>query len=336
MYITKRKGIYQLFYTKPDGRLSSISTKTKVKSEALKFLTQFEQKIREREKLGVTPIRLKDFAWEYLKYSESVHRPKTTLQLKTIFKSLQDFTGSIDIHCISHSQMQQYLNSKTKVSAFTAQKHLAYLKAAFNRAIDLGYLKENPCQKVKPFRLPEKQPLFFSEADFQTLLCAIEDKDLKDLIRFSVNVGCRQMEILTLKWVQTDLKGRFIIIDNRDGFLSKSKKVRPVPLNTEAMSILLDRQKDRTGDFVFTYKGKPITQDFISKKFKKFVLKANLNPGLHFHSLRHSFGSWLIQRGASIYNVSKLLGHSDIKTTEIYLHVSAENLRSSVNLLENT
>lgn len=75
-------------------------------------------------------------------------------------------------------------------------------------------------------------------------------------------------------------------------------------------------------------------QDYLVKNYKKFVLKAGINPKLNFHSLRHTFASWLVQRGVSIYHVSKLLGHADIKTTEIYAHVRAEDLRASVELLE--
>lgn len=63
--------------------------------------------------------------------------------------------------------------------------------------------------------------------------------------------------------------------------------------------------------------------------------KTSLNFKLNLHSLRHTFASWLVQRGVSIYEVSKLLGHSDIKITEIYSHLRAEDLRTSVNQLSN-
>lgn len=76
-----------------------------------------------------------------------------------------------------------------------------------------------------------------------------------------------------------------------------------------------------------------IKQDWIVHNFKKYVLKANINPKLHFHSLRHTFASWLVQAGVSIYKVSKLLGHSDVKTTEIYSHLRIEDLRNSVEKL---
>jgi site-specific recombinase XerD len=63
------------------------------------------------------------------------------------------------------------------------------------------------------------------------------------------------------------------------------------------------------------------------------VRDAELNDKYHFHNLHLTFPSWLVQKGVSIYELSKLLGHADIKTTEIYAHLKENNLRSSVNLL---
>ena len=62
-------------------------------------------------------------------------------------------------------------------------------------------------------------------------------------------------------------------------------------------------------------------------------LKAGINAKLNFHSLRHTFDSWLIQNGVSIYEVSKLLGHSNLKVTVIYAHLSSEELRTAVETL---
>ena len=87
------------------------------------------------------------------------------------------------------------------------------------------------------------------------------------------------------------------------------------------------------GDYVFTYKNQPIKQDFISKKFRKIVKYSGLNSELTFHSLRHSFGSWLVQKGVPIYQVSKLMTHSDTRITQIYAHLSADNLSDAVNML---
>ena len=65
------------------------------------------------------------------------------------------------------------------------------------------------------------------------------------------------------------------------------------------------------------------------------IIGSSLNPQLNRHSLRHTFASWLVQAGVSIFEVSKLLGHSDIRVTEIYSHLRAEDLLNSVNKLNN-
>lgn len=64
---------------------------------------------------------------------------------------------------------------------------------------------------------------------------------------------------------------------------------------------------------------------------KKYVRGAKLNDRLNFHALRHTFATWLVQKGVSIYIVSKLLGHADVKTTQIYAHLQTNDLREVVD-----
>ena len=79
--------------------------------------------------------------------------------------------------------------------------------------------------------------------------------------------------------------------------------------------------------------GIKFNEDFISKQFKKIVRQAKLSDEIHFHTLRHSFASILIQRGVSLYVVKELLGHEDIKTTQVYSHLTQVSLSNAVNLL---
>jgi len=153
------------------------------------------------------------------------------------------------------------------------------------------------------------------------------------LILFAINTGLRQMELITLEWDQIDFSSRSLILDNQVN-ITKSKKVRNVPLNKSALEILVNRNRVTKVGRIFTYKAAAINQDFISKKFKKFVVKAKINTDFNFHSLRHTFASWLVQRGVSIYEVSKLLGHADIKTTQIYAHLRSDDLRNAVERLD--
>ena len=193
-------------------------------------------------------------------------------------------------------------------SPYSAKGDLAYISGALKRAVNDGYLNFNPCEGIKSFRLPEKFPLYYSKEEYLKLISVIEDRDLKDVVKFAVNTGLRQMEIITLKWNQVNLEDRFIILDNQ-AHLTKTKRVRNVPINQNSFDILNERKENIISEYVFTYQGKTIKQEYLIHKFKKYVYKAKINPGLNFHSLRHTFASWLIQKGAPIYQVSKLLGH---------------------------
>jgi len=85
--------------------------------------------------------------------------------------------------------------------------------------------------------------------------------------------------------------------------------------------------------YVFHRSGKRLTQSYVGHRFKRYVRRAGLSEKVRFHSLRHSFASWLVQKGASLYQVQQLLGHSDYRTTAIYAHMDVESLTSAVDKL---
>jgi len=141
------------------------------------------------------------------------------------------------------------------------------------------------------------------------------------------------MELLTLSWDQINFEQGIIILYNRT-HLTKGKKIRTVPLNEKSIGILKS-QKDLNFEhrLVFRFQGITNREKYIQNNFKNLVKNAHINKSYNFHSLRHTFVSWLVQAGVSIYEVSKLLGHSDIKTTQIYAHLTERNLRNAVELL---
>ncbi len=73
--------------------------------------------------------------------------------------------------------------------------------------------------------------------------------------------------------------------------------------------------------------------NYVSKKFKKVVRAVGLYDEIHFHSLRHSFASMLVQLGVSLYVIKELLGHEDLSTAQIYSHLQRQNLMDAFNLL---
>jgi len=336
MFLFRRtNGFYYIYYQNFNGKKTCISTKCKKKQDANLFLSNFQEEIRVRLSNKTIPISIEKFCFEFLKHSETMHTYKTTKTFKTSFKYLLKYFGNINLSEITHSDMLKYFENRINTSSvFAARKDLINISSSFNFAVSHKYLAENPCKNIKRFRLPEKQPIFFSELDFELLLAKVDLSDLRDLILFAVNTGLRQMELLTLEWEQVNFKDRMIILSNHK-HLTKSKKIRAIPLNLTALQVLSKRELTKSGNLVFTYLNKPISQHFISAKFKQYIRKANLNDKLNFHSLRSTFASWLVQKGANIYEVSKLLGHSDLKVTQVYAHLQPNNLRLSVELLNN-
>lgn len=140
------------------------------------------------------------------------------------------------------------------------------------------------------------------------------------------------MEIIKLQWDQINFEKNIVILDNQN-HITKGKKVRTIPLNTKALAMLNKRFKNSFDKIVFTLNGNPLKQVYLSQLFGSYVEKAKINPKLNFNSLRHTFASWLVQKGVSIYEVSKLLGHSDIKTTQVYAHLRNEDFKNAVELL---
>lgn len=335
MFLSKRvNGIYYIYYNDETGKRQAISTKTSIKSAALIFLTDFNQKVKKKQEKPAIAIKLKDFTEEFLIHSKAIHTDKTTRTYKTTFKIFLDSIGNIFLSSIEEKNIKQYIDYRiTSASVFQARKDLINLSSCFNWAISEGYISTNPCLKVTKVRVPQKMPLFFSEVEFKKLIDTIDNQDIKDLIIFAVNTGCRQMEILTIEWNQIDLNRKILLLDNQT-HITKSKKIRSIPLNRHVIDVVNRRMiLSSNSQKLFTLQGKEITAKQIQTKSRYYIKQAGLNTKLNFHSLRHTFASWLVQRGISLYQVSKLLGHSDLKVTQIYAHLTHDDLKSAVDIL---
>ncbi len=132
-----------------------------------------------------------------------------------------------------------------------------------------------------------------------------------------LNTGMRRGELLSLQWAQLDLNKRTIRI-----FYGKTKSAeRTIPMNLTVQNLLRDLQKRKNSEFVFPSNRKPGERILDLKKgFKRAVLLAKLEPSLRFHDLRHTFATRLVDIGANIVTVQRLLGHARISMTARYAH----------------
>ena len=162
---------------------------------------------------------------------------------------------------------------------------------------------------------------------------------LIDVIKFAVGTGLRLGELCSLHWSAVNLSDRRITVKVTEHFNTKSGHERSLPVRGEALRVLQCLANHRTSEtdgFVFESRRKRIgdnsglNPEYVSRRFKHFVRLSNMPDDACFHTLRHSYISWLVQDGVSIPVVKELAGHADIKTTMGYAHLSPDNLVAAV------
>ena len=156
---------------------------------------------------------------------------------------------------------------------------------------------------------------------------------LTSIYSFAFYTGMRLSEIINLEWNDVDLNSRIIKVRNKAGFTTKSKKERVIPISNVVYDILINL--NYYSNYIFEKNKMKFNPTYVSRKFKLCVNSTTLNQKIHFHTLRHSFASNLVQKNVNIYTVQKLLGHSNISTTQIYSHLNQDNLINAINLLND-
>ncbi|MFZ1081963.1 MAG: tyrosine-type recombinase/integrase [Candidatus Kryptoniota bacterium] len=282
-------------------------------------------------------IMMEQFKKEFLEYSSGVHTKKTQKTYETAFREFIRVEGDRCLNTIGIREIEHFLSvKKGEASEWTSRKYYIALRAAFEKAVQWELIKENPFRKVKKPKPPEAIPAFFNEKEFDLFLTVIEDKDFQELCTMALLTGLRLGELLTLRWKDIDFTTKVILIQNSEGFTTKSKRSRVVPMSEDLCRLLRGRKQNIRCESEAVFhdeKGLPLKEGTASQKFKRYVRRAGLNDKLHFHSLRHSFASALVMSGTSLYKVQKLLGHSQSTTTEIYSHLLPQHLHNEVNIL---
>lgn len=336
MYLQKRGEIYYIFYHNEHDQKTCISTRCKKKSDALRFLTTFQQKLEEQRSQTYLPITIGEFEQKYMNYIRQRLTDKTCDTYRITFKYLKEFFGAdLQLTDLSFLTLQDYFSYRLEHgSLFQCRKDLINLNSMFEFSITRNYLESNPARKIPKFRVPQKLPLYFRIEDFEKWLQACNKPDIKNLATIAYNTGMRQMELIELRWNQVNFKERVIYLDNQS-HVTKNKLIRTVPLNLQSMQVLSELQINRIDEMVFRFDTTAMdTQQYVSHAFKRIVKKSGINPKLNFHHLRHGFASRLVQSGVPLMTVSKLLGHTTVKTSEIYAHLQPQNLMNAVSLLD--
>jgi integrase len=328
MYLSKRKdsGVYYLWYTDTRGKKRKISTHCKMKGDAVKFLRTFKEQKKIKQH-----IPLQDFTFEYLKYSATKHTLKTVKTNQAVLNEFIRIVGNLPLDKIGVREIEKFLSVKAgERSAHTVKRCYVHLSSMFEAARRWEYIVNNPFRKIEKPKTKEIAPKYINKAEFQKLLSSIDDNDFRELVICAVSTGMRGGEIRSLQWKHVDLISRVIHVQNTESFQTKSKKNRVIPMSEHLYHLLAKRKEYSVCELVFHFQMEQITENELSKRFKRYVRIAGLNEKYNFHSLRHTFASWLVQSGVSLYEVQRLMGHSNISVTERYAFLSPDTLHATV------
>lgn len=210
----------------------------------------------------------------------------------------------------------------------------------FRWCIKQGYMSHNPLSDIEKPRLEQRLPKKLTKQDAFNLLEIVHNYPYDNtflryrnhaLFSMFVFAGLRKSELLNLKVTDIDLENMAIFINQ-----GKGRKDRLIPISPTLAEILvrysvIRKKANKTCPEFFTSSTR--NTGFTEDGLKHLIRNIQKSLGWTFssHKLRHTFATLMIEGGCDIYSLSKMMGHSDIKTTTIYLHTSAEHLRTQIN-----
>jgi integrase len=322
--IQRSNGIYYGIFTEK-GRRKWRSTYTNDKVEASTIFSEMclEYQVFRKQKLS----QFRDCMLVLLKGDLA----GTTLALFSgVMNKFITIVGDLEIRKLTPYHIEIYKSKRLQdVSPVKVSIDFRTLKSMLNRAVKLRMIDRNPCLDCKNVRVPPKEPAYLTMEEISKLLRIVEDVRMKAIITLALATGMRAGEIIHLKWENIDFVTRFIHLTNTSDFTLKGRRSRSVPMNQSAIDVL--RSLPVESEYVFGREKKlrrPVAG--ISRKFKWYSRKAGLSEQIHFHSLRHTAASMLVQQGVPLSYIKDLFGHSSISVTQIYLHSSPEHLQSAM------
>jgi integrase len=271
------------------------------------------------------------FTDEYLPFAKQ--RKRTWKRDEELFDlRLKRSFGSKKLTKITRAQIQTFHTGLRNegLAGATCDHFVKLLRRCLNLALEWGLLEKNPAAGFKLFNEPNAVERYLDDEELQRLLVVLHNdrnKAVCNIALWLLSTGARLNEALQARWDHIDRDTRVWRIP---AVTAKAKKIRAVPLNDSAVEILgtLDTEDDFDHLFINRKTGKPYTT--IAKQWERIRAEAGL-PNLRIHDLRHSYASFLVNSGVSLFQVQKILGHSQPQVTQRYSHLTTKSLQDAAN-----
>lgn len=327
-------------YTDAQGCRRRRSTGTDSRTEATAILSQWRTQAYQQRTWGTEPAHsLHELMLAYI----DAHGHKRSLErdgysIQHLYRLIGD-SREISGLTIGDIYAYQQTRSSEGAAAGTINREVGLLSAALNWACrSMGWKTGNPAAGHHRQEPPGRERWLTREEAAQLLEAARQEPKaphLPDFILLALHTGMRSGEILGLEWRRVDLQQGRILLEAPN---QKSGKPGMIPLNQTAREAILARARFRAqqcpaSPWVFCDRdGRRIAS--VKKSFAAAVRRSGIDHCTP-HDLRRTCGSWLVQAGVPIQQVSRLLRHSDIRVTDrVYAHLQPEQLHTAVTVLD--
>jgi integrase/recombinase XerC len=218
-----------------------------------------------------------------------------------------------------------------QAARLTISRKLASVRAFYRFARRQGRVGDNPVSGVHTPKGEHALPQFLDPGAVVELLQAppldtVSGLRDRAILETFYSTGIRLSELTALKRMDVDFSSGLIRV------MGKRRKERIVPLGQPAMAALqayLRAQAPVAGVIFRNARGGPITPRSVERIMEKYIRQVGAQKGISPHALRHSFATHLLNNGADLRSVQELLGHANLKTTQIYTHVTTDRLKEA-------
>jgi len=271
---------------------------------------------------------------KFLRYLEiernaSAH---TILNYKLDLNVFGAFLKDVPVEDVGYLLVRKFLAhlKEQNLSARSIGRKLSSVRSFFKFLVRDGYLKTNPTDAISSPKLEKSLPKFLTEEDVTRLIEAPAVDTLKGLrdraiLETLYSTGMRISELVSLKEDNIDFIGGTLKV------YGKGKKERMLPVGDRALRAIRTYLKEQNvkSETVFLNKNKKsLGARGIRKMLDGYIHQISLSNHISPHTLRHSFATHLLNRGADLRSVQELLGHANLSTTQIYTHLTTEKLKS--------
>jgi site-specific recombinase XerD len=342
-FLSKKRDVWY-FWVYYNKKLHGISLRTKSYREAQQKAKELAKKypqstrkkksqpqqrptrIRQKAKPVVTGYKLGRILRKWKSWNSHLSK-SYVYTMNLLWKQMIKYFGDIPINAITLDMFMgyiSYLRKRNQTESYIGIR-LRCLKAVFNWAFKNDFCDKEIFRKIQ---IPKSNSRieFLSRDEIKKFLDAAAENPLyQAYLEFLLATGCRRGEFYNLKW--RDVNHTYIEFNGKTGR-------RTFPLQPHIQHIL-DKIRDRQyrhSTWVLCDKyGRHFKGfDTMSRIARRYIDKARLKKSYVCHTLRHTFASHLVMEGIPIYTVSKLLGHTDVKTTERYAHLSPEQIQVKI------